>query len=144
MKTINIKEIEAYYRKELATLGSSPSLDEIIDFSTKMYFDIKAENCDSDMLLYQYGSYNQEFEWDVTRQWFIEDNDEGDDEPYQLSLCIKMPFVRDIDNLTCWSDDFAVPEDLEKFTRIIKETKGYAEANKNKDRATFEFYFTKV
>ena len=144
MEKIALKKIENEYKKWLEktfTNAQPANVDEIINVSLTLFKEIKikgisADDGDSDMILFQYGTYDwgngKFFQFDITRQ-FIKPND---DEPYQLSMTLFFE-SNECKRYNCWSNDF---ENLEKWVENIKETEGYKIGN-NLTPVKFEMSF---
>ena len=132
---ITLEEVEQEYRKKIQeTFDHEGSLTAtaMVELMVNLSQELKVENIsdnedpDSDMLLYQYGTYDwgdelgKHFSFDITRQ-FIEPEE---DEPYQLSFVLiydPEPF-RKLGSYDCWSRDFS---DMESFISCIKTTDGF-------------------
>ncbi len=126
------QELTKFIKKsgaKLTALTPAQGIELMLDFYQK----IRARGCpldaDGDMLLYQWGVYDdfdggESLHFDVTRQ-FIQPSRDGDDAMSQLSLTFffrpAAKYLRLKDgNRWCSS-----PEELEKFRRFIQRTPAY-------------------
>jgi hypothetical protein len=91
------------------------------------YRHVRADGCslesDSDMLLYQWGTYDwgegEFFDLNITRQLCLNDSGE-DDDIWQLQLTFKFnptPLLRSMQQGNRWCNDLDGLEDFEKFIR---------------------------
>lgn len=135
-----LKKIEEDYRRKIQKVldsGESLSATQIVELSLILFKEFKIKNISnsnntySDMLLYQYGTYNwgdefgDHFSFDITRQFI----NPTDDEPYQLNLTLifeSEPF-KELDDYNCWSSDF---DNIESFAAHIKDTDGFRIADR--------------
>lgn len=110
------------------------SISEAVDLMFGFYVDVRATGCvmdeDGDMLLYQWGAYNdgegEHFEFDLTRQ-FIE-NEGEDDDITQLSLTFKFDPVEVLQQLGRGNRWCANLEEVESFRHFILESSAYTTA----------------
>ncbi len=114
---------------KLPALTPAEGIQLMLDFYQK----VRAKGCpfdaDGDMLLYQWGVYDdfdggQSLHFDITRQ-FIQPGRDGDDAMSQLSLTF---FFRPAAKYRALKDGnkwCSSPEELEKFRRFIQRTPAY-------------------
>jgi hypothetical protein len=140
MKPKDAKEqLTKFIKKSGAKLGALTPADGIklmLDFYDK----VRATGCpleeDGDMLLYQWGIYEdldggQSFNFDITRQ-FVQPGRDGDDVMSQLSLTFffrPAAAYREFKDGNRWCSS---PEDLEKFRRFIQRTQAYRKVAESK------------
>ena len=125
-----LQSIEQEYRRTLDD-KEILSVDEFMVLALDLYNDIKVEetasSTESDMLLFQYGAYNQgdehHFKFDMTRQIL-----DAEEEPYQLSLTLMFDpaAFAGVNSHNCWSDVF---DSMEAFADYIRSTEGYTIAS---------------
>ncbi|MCL1919356.1 MAG: hypothetical protein FWG14_13860 [Peptococcaceae bacterium] len=136
-----LTEIENEYRKRVNESLKNSELTALllVELSARLFQELKVKNIadpedDGDMLLYQYGIYQdgehgKYFSFDITRQ-FITLTEE---EPYQL--CFTLIYDTDqfegIDSYDSWSIDF---DNLESFINDIKRTDGFELAGKSEPK----------
>ncbi|MCL1971600.1 MAG: hypothetical protein FWG57_01250 [Endomicrobia bacterium] len=146
MKKVKLQNIEAEYKSRIKEKYNEKilSADELIDVSIELFDNTKVEEVDSeyvdtDMLLFQYGTYDwgsgENFEFNITRQFIFADADE----PFQLSLTLFFDAV-EIESYDCWSMNF---ETIEDFVNDIKSSQGYKLAKELKCKS-FEIRFEQV
>lgn len=122
------------------------SIDSVIDLSVKLYSSIQVKGVeysdgDSDMLLFQYGTYNWGDEkghhatFDITRQFQKYDSDEF----YQLSfsLIFDPTILGKDDAYNAWSCAYV---SIDEWVTNIKNTAGYTKM-KQVDFRTYEIMF---
>ena len=125
------------------------TVDNLLDFSTEKYFEIQVENIlsieeDGDMLLFQYGSYDEKFFYiGITRQLIPNEEDAYEDENiWQLSFMFFYD-VKDfsgIEDDNSWNTDFKTTED---WLNHIKHSEVYKIA-KNLTAKKYELDFAQV
>jgi hypothetical protein len=128
-----LETIEQVYKERLSG-KEALSPDELIDLSVALYREVKLEGTqhydESDMLLFEYGCYDwydgqgECFDFSVTRQWFLPDNDE----PYQLRIQMRYDpeAFRAYGTETHWCEDDGSIDD---WTNLIRSTKAFSLAN---------------
>ena len=145
MQTVSLKKILKEYKDQIQNRlnkGEIKNVDKMIEISQSLFHEIKVEGIpveevkDSDMLLFQYGTYDwgkgDFFEFNITRQFMEAD----EDEPYQLSMTLYFDPI-ECKSYNCWSSDFG---NLEEWVENIKETEGYKSA-KNLTCKKFKIVF---
>lgn len=134
-KIISLREIEGVYKvtvKKQIDNGNALTPDSLIDLSLNLFENVKAkglssvEEKDTDMLLFQYGTYDwgdengEYFSFEIARQFILAKNHEF----YQLrfNLIFGPKDFKDCDSYERWSRDFT---DLHEWVTNIKSTQGY-------------------
>ena len=147
---IELNEIEDVYKdsvtKALKLKDITPSL--MVELSSILYEDVKVVNLsdseDSDMSLYEYGTWNwgdefgEHFSIGISRQFVLS----TEDEPYQLhfTLIYSPDQFHGLDRYNCWSVDF---DDYDEFVTHIKATEGFIFAEKIVPK-TYQLFFEQV
>jgi hypothetical protein len=120
-------KLEKIITEKLGHADISPeiAIQAIIEFYNQHKIQPENDDSESDMLLFQYGSYDwtgngPEFEFNVTRQ--IEDPD--DDEFFQISLTLKYKSqeTNNIESFNLWSVDC---DSIEDWANEIMDTEGF-------------------
>jgi hypothetical protein len=103
--------------KQLSGLRPGDGIRLMLDF----YRTVRAEGCDmeqdGDMLLFQYGTDEQRFGLDVTRQFILEGAE--DEEFRQLSLRFEFIASPDLAAIGCGDRWCASPSDVDDFERFV-------------------------
>ena len=149
---IALNDIEDVYKKRVAKALESEemTLALLVELSSILYKDVKIENLssaaysDSDMSLYEYGTWNwynefgEHFSIGISRQFVIPTQDE----PYQLhfNLIYEPGQFYELGSYNCWSADFA---DFDDFIAHIKTTDGFKFADKIRPK-TYQLFFEQV
>ena len=129
---------------ELSSLSPTDGITAMLDF----YASERAEGCpletDSDMLLYQYGTYGgyggeaKSFEFDITRQFIMGEGE--DDDIWQLSLTYKFAPSEPLEEAgskSLWCDS---PAGLPGFREFIVSSPAYAAVRETSGaKATLEY-----
>ena len=152
MEKVKLKDIKKAYRKIIKQekdSGTFLTVDNLLSFSIKQYSEIHVENIlsieeDGDMLLFQYGSYDEKsFYIDITRQLIPDEENACEDENiWQLSLVFfydVKDFVR-IEDDNSWNTDFKTTEE---WLNQIKHSEVYRIA-KNLTAIKYELDFSQV
>ena len=103
--------------QQLPRLRPSDGIRLMVHF----YRTTRAEGCDveqdGDMLLFQYGTHEQRFELDITRQFILEG---GEDEEFrQLSLRFEFIAAPDLESIGSGDQWCGSPSDIDDFERFI-------------------------
>ncbi len=146
---------QAKQKFEILINNAVPSLiDLTVDRAVTLMLDFyrheRADDCelanDGDMLLYQWGTYDwgegKSFEFDLTRQFIVDDGTE-DDDVWQLSLTFKfLPtndlVSKDTGNRWCNNPD---PASINEFETFIRNSAAYEAALAEKRESICLEYF---
>jgi len=148
---IGLDEMERVYADHIQELLSSENIlcaNSMVALSKKLFEEISirelpmTEDSESDMLLFQYGTYNwgdahgEHFSLDITRQIIMPESGE----PYQLqfTLVYAPEAFCEVKSYNCWSDDF---KSTENFVAHIKTTDGFVLAGQ-KTPLTYKLVFS--
>ena len=123
------------------------TVEQGIAFMFELYRSHRADDCppdsDSDMLLYQWGSYGSDncFELDLTRQFITGDSD--DENIWQLSLTFKFASIAQLAALGSgekWCHETR-PRAVDYFERFIRESEAYrAVAGLNPSKVELDYF----
>jgi hypothetical protein len=113
----------------LTSLTPEQAVTLVLDF----YERTRAEDCpldeDGDMLLYQWGVYDdtggrKSFHFDLTRQFMLADSD-SDEGMSQLSLTLHFKPTPELEAIADSNEWCHSPDDLAKFRKFIKNSPAY-------------------
>jgi len=108
------------------------SAPQAVELMLRHYGTLRARGCsleqDGDMLLFQWGAYDwgdgEHFEFDLTRQFIVEDAD-GDDGMSQLSLTLQFPPSDALRALSSGNRWCHTPAGLGEFEAFIRGSEAY-------------------
>jgi hypothetical protein len=142
-------------KKELAAVVKAAGIQlasltpaEGIPLMIKFYEEVRAEDCefdsDGDMLLYQWGVYEdldggKSLHVDITRQFIVSDED-GEDAMSQLSLTFFYKPPEKFQALKDGNKWCSLPKELKAFRKFIESTPAYQKvANLKADDVKIQF-----
>ena len=126
------KEFEKFI-SDAGNAVASLSPEQAVSLVLNFYEQVRAEDCpldeDGDMLLYQWGVYDdggggKSFHFDLTRQFMLADSD-SDEGMSQLSLTLHFKptlALKAIEDSNEWCHS---PDDLEEFREFINNSEAY-------------------
>jgi len=124
------------FEKFISSAGNvvkSLTPEQAVNLVSEFYERFRADDCpldeDGDMLLYQWGIYDdadggKSFQFDLTRQFMIADSD-GDDGMSQLSLTLHFKPTAELQAIEDSNEWCHAPDDLADFREFIKNSEAY-------------------
>jgi hypothetical protein len=126
MKILKREQLEEYLKREIEQIeNAKQAVDRFIYFFENYKLNIELDDVEDDMLLFQYGHYDwngngEQFEFNLTRQFAIPDEDEF----LQLSLTLyySAASIEKLKSFNSWSVDF---DTIEEWKLMIEHSEGF-------------------